>query len=215
MERTEDTTVQRQRLRHILAGAAFAALSVVAVDDLPAAQRVGDRASDIGVSRSEASARGYREGVRQGEDDARRSRPFGYTRDRVYRTGTSGYHPRYGGREAYRTDFRYGFVVGYRAGYERITRIQRPPGRVDIRRGVQRAYYEPASARGYADGYEKGLDDGRRRRSYDPVGHRAYRQGDAGYSRSYGSKDVYKNNYRAGFRLGYEEGYRNSTRALR
>jgi flagellar biosynthesis/type III secretory pathway protein FliH len=176
---------------------------------------VGDRARDIGVIRSEAYARGHREGIRHGEEDARRGRQFDYARVRVYRTGTAGYHTRLGSREAYRTDFRYGFVVGYRAGFERITRVQLPRGQVDVRRGVQRAYYEPAYARGYADGHEKGLDDGRRRRSYDPVGHRAYRQGDAGYSKSYGSKDVYKNNYRAGFRLGYEEGYRNSSRALR
>lgn len=71
---------------------------------------------------------------------------------------------------------------------------------------------EAAYTRGYADGYEHGLADGRRRQRYDPVESREYRDGDGGYTESYGSRDAYRNNYRAGFRQGYENGYRDGTR---
>jgi hypothetical protein len=80
------------------------------------------------------------------------------------------------------------------------------------RRGARQ---EPAVARGYDDGYARGLADGRRRDRYDPVGHSDYRSGDPGYSRDYGSRDAYRNNYRAGFRQGYDEGYRDASRGRR
>jgi hypothetical protein len=74
-----------------------------------------------------------------------------------------------------------------------------------------RAYEEPASARGYADGFRHAQEDRRDRRGYDPVAHRDYRDADHGFSRSYGTLDAYRNNYRAGFRAGYDAGYRNDT----
>jgi hypothetical protein len=77
---------------------------------------------------------------------------------------------------------------------------------------MPRSYEEPAFARGYAGGYQRGLEDGRRKQRYDPVGSRDYREGDRGYSLSYGSRDAYKTNYRAGCRQGYEDGYRDGTR---
>lgn len=73
-------------------------------------------------------------------------------------------------------------------------------------------YREPAAARGFTDGYARGLRDGRDRRRYDPVGSRDYREADNGYAASYGSLDAYRTNYRAGFRQGYEEGYRSAAR---
>jgi hypothetical protein len=77
------------------------------------------------------------------------------------------------------------------------------PGRV-----TPEKYEEPAFARGYAAGKERGLADAKKGDRYDPVGSREYRDGDLGYAASYGSRDAYKSNYRAGFRQGYEEGYR-------
>ena len=76
-------------------------------------------------------------------------------------------------------------------------------------------YQEPAYARGYSDGYMRGLGDGRDRDRYDPAGSREYRGADQGYNRNYGSRDAYRNNYRAGFRQGYEEGYRDGARGRR
>ena len=83
------------------------------------------------------------------------------------------------------------------------------------RRNERRGYQEPASARGYADGFQRGLDDGRDRDRYDPVGSRDYRSADQGYYRDYGARDAYRNNYRSGFRQGYEEGYRAGARGRR
>ena len=81
-------------------------------------------------------------------------------------------------------------------------------GSTTERRDGLRGYQDPAFARGYSDGWEKGLDDGRDRDRYDPVRHGDYKDADNGYERSYGSKDAYENNYRSGFRQGYEAGYR-------
>jgi hypothetical protein len=76
-------------------------------------------------------------------------------------------------------------------------------------RSIPRGYEEPAFARGYNAGQERGRADARRGQRYDPVASREYRDGDRGYSAPYGSRDAYKSNYRAGFRQGYEDGYRN------
>ena len=88
---------------------------------------------------------------------------------------------------------------------------QRP--RLGLTRQLPRAYEEePAFARGYADGRQRGLAVAKRGQRYDPVESREYRNGDRGYAASYGSRDAYKVNYRAGFRQGYDDGYREATR---
>ena len=75
-----------------------------------------------------------------------------------------------------------------------------------------RRHQETAYARGYEDGYRKGVADGRGGDRYDPAESREYREADGGYTESYGSRDAYRTNYRAGFRQGYENGYRAGTR---
>src|SRR5919198_5467673 len=60
-------------------------------------------------------------------------------------------------------------------------------------RRIPRGYQEPAFARGYDEGYAKGLGDGRARERYDPVRHKDYRLADQGYTSAYGSKDAYWN----------------------
>lgn len=82
-------------------------------------------------------------------------------------------------------------------------------------RPPRNGFQESAFKRGYSDGYQQGLADGRDGDRYDPVGHEEYRSGDQGYSNSYGSRDAYRNNYRAGFRQGYEDGYRDGSRSGR
>ena len=159
----------------------------------------------------EAYDRGHREGLQRGERDARDGRAFNLDRDNVYRDADRGYNRTYGSRDVYQSEFRRGFAEGYRTGYNRYRNVRN--GRNDRWDGrVPRGYQEPASARGYSDGYEQGLDDGHDRDRYDPVRHGDYRDGDEGYYREYGSRDAYKNNYRAGFRQGYEDGYRTGTR---
>jgi hypothetical protein len=93
-----------------------------------------------------------------------------------------------------------------------------PAPRIDRQPLVQRAsrpVNEPAFARGYDEGRQRGLQDGRAGERYDPARHRTYRNADDGYSEAYGSKEAYRNNYRAGFREGYEDGYRRGTGNLR
>jgi len=148
--------------------------------------------------------RGYQQGLHEGEQDARRNRPYSQA---AWDNG----------RRNVDVDFRNGMADGYRDGYYQVRgqarSDDRSPGGVYPRDGgvVRRApggYQEPAFARGYSDGYEDGVNDGKDRDRYDPVGEKDYRSADKGYSGNYGSKDAYKNNYRAGFRQGYEEGYR-------
>jgi flagellar biosynthesis/type III secretory pathway protein FliH len=119
----------------------------------------------------------------------------------VARSADLNYNQQLGNRDAFRTDFRRGFVAGYRNGYDRIKGRRVPPG-----------YQEPAVARGYSEGYERGLDDGKDHDRYDPVRHSDYREAEQGFKREYGSKDAYRNNYRTGFRQGYEDGYREGAR---
>jgi hypothetical protein len=71
---------------------------------------------------------------------------------------------------------------------------------------------DPAFDNGYADGYEKGLDDGRDRREFDPTRHDWYRSADRNYDPSYGTRAVYANIYRDGFRSGYEAGHADGER---
>jgi hypothetical protein len=79
-------------------------------------------------------------------------------------------------------------------------------------RGIPQRFEEPAFARGFEAGRERGRGDASKGERYDPVASREYRDGDQGYAASYGSRDAYKSNYRAGYRQGYEEGYRKMNR---
>lgn len=179
-------------------------------------------AAPVAAQNNAAFERGYREGIERGAEDARRGRQFEVERDSVYRSGDRGYNSRNGDRDWYRNEFRRGYASGYRSGYNNVRddgryrgndRIYqgRRDGVYDRGPGRRSGYQEPAFARGYSDGWEKGIDDRRDRDRYDPSRHGDYKDGDNGYDRNYGSKDAYKNNYRAGFRQGYEDGYRGSS----
>ena len=199
-------------------GAALMATPVVGWADQIAQRRGIETNRGWQLGNRDAYDRGYREGIERGERDGERGRTYNVTGDSWYRDGDRGYNQRYGSREAYRSAYRDGFERGYRRGYENVRVVyagqdRRNPRAIGPRGG--RGYQDPASARGYADGFEKGLEDGRDRDRYDPVRHSDYRKADQGYSGSYGSKDAYRNNYRGGFRQGYEDGYRDGTRSRR
>ncbi len=93
--------------------------------------------------------------------------------------------PQWGGRSPY----------GY--GYE-----QRRDGGRDRR----------AFDNGARDGYGKGFDDLRRRRSPDVRRQRWFRNGDRDYQRWYGPRDEYRMEYRRGFEEGYQRAYREGWR---
>lgn len=72
-----------------------------------------------------------------------------------------------------------------------------------------------ASDNGYADGYDRGLEDARRQRASDPTRHQWYRSADRGYDSRYGSRAQYARLYRESFRDGYDAAYRDGTRGAR
>jgi len=76
------------------------------------------------------------------------------------------------------------------------------------RYGDGSGYNNVAEQNGYRVGLERGIDDARHGRSYNPNNSSHYRDGDSGYHSQYGSKDAYKAAYRDGFSRGYDEGYR-------
>jgi hypothetical protein len=182
-------------------GLALLALFPLMTTPVPATAQ--ERGWALGQTRARYD-RGYRDGFRDGENDARRGRRYDYDNDR--RLGRSG------------DEFQRGYVDGYRAGYEQFRGGRNSRygnggyASRDWGRGPRGGYQDPAFARGYSEGFERGLDDGRDRDRYDPVRHRDYRDADDGYFRDYGPKQTWENNYRAGFRQGYEEGYRDANR---
>ena len=168
---------------------------------------------------------GYREGVKEGENDGRRGDRFGFQDEREFQRADRGYHREYGDRERYRQMFRDGYSTGYSDGYSRYSRYANNNGRpgqygpygqqggygswggTNGRYPGTTGYYSPASDNGARDGYEKGQEDARKNRSFDPLRHSWYRSGDHDYEGRYGSKDQYKNVYRQSFQRGYERGY--------
>jgi hypothetical protein len=167
------------------------------------------QASQLRAPTNAPYERGFREGALRGEQDARQGRAFspeghsGNRRGDVFSDSRS--------RNPYLNAVRRGYVEGYRAGYgawQGGNRRETGPRFGQAPRGARQ---EPASARGYSDGFKRGFDDGRSGDRYDAVRSREYRDGDAGYYGAYGSRDAYRNNYRAGFRQGYEDGYRDGT----
>ncbi len=185
---------------------ALLAAATVATAVPAAVEATGLQRNRIERRDQRAYENGYQQGLREGERDARRTGVFDI--DLPNRRGRSG------------ADFDNGFAAGYRAGFDRArpavnrrdNRVYRNNGPVYGGSPAAGGYREPASARGYSDGYERGLDDAKHHNRYDPVGEKDYRDGDEGYKSSYGSKEAYKNNYRTGFRQGYEDGYRGAAR---
>jgi hypothetical protein len=164
----------------------------------------------------EAYQRGFRDGARLGEEDARRGRAFNVQNHREYREADAGYDRNDGSRDRYRDEFRRGFNEGYRNGYrdDRWDRRDSRNGRDDRwNRGDIRG---PGQARGFSDGYRKGVEDRRDNRRFDPTRFKEVRQGTApGYNDDFGSRERYTFAYRDGFRDGYEDGFRSGGYARR
>jgi len=159
---------------------------------------------------------GFRQGIEQGRNDARRNRDFSPQRHSEYRDADNGYHRDYGDREFYRRTYRQGFEVGYREGYGPNSRyggdarVVVPPVVIAPSypaNGGYGAYRSVAAQNGYRDGIDAGRNDARNRERFDPVRAKRYREGDHDYNDRYGSRDEYRREYRAAFEQGYREGY--------
>lgn len=201
---------------------------------LPSPTGLYRTADDAQVSyydaRRTAYDQGYREGLKEGEKDGRKRERFDYQDEREFQRADRGYHRSFGDRERYRQIFRDGYAAGYSEAFGRYSRVARNDGRYrpypsprgpysqqgpypsagvygpgGYRNG---GYYSPAFDNGTRDGYEKGQEDARKRRSFDPLRHSWYRSGDRHYDDRYGSKQQYKDTYRQGFQQGYEQGFR-------
>ena len=172
-------------------------------------------------SRRAAYENGFREGVKVGERDGRGRSNSSFRNDRAYQRADNGYHRSFGNIDRYREAFRSGFEAGYTDAYRRYGRDDRGrDGRWSTDRdgrwstgGYQGRYsrsaqYHPAFRSGLEEGYEKGVEDAGKRRSYDVLRHKWYREGDRHYESRYGSREQYKDVYREGFKEGYDRGYR-------
>lgn len=182
-------------------------------------------------ARRAAYDQGYREGLKEGEKDGRHGDSFNYQDEREFQRADRGYHRSFGDRERYRQTFRDGYSAGYSEAFGRYSRVSRNDGWYRPTPGVRGpygqqgpyssrgtygpggtyrngGYYSPAFDNGARDGYEKGQEDGRKNRSFDPLRHSWYRSGDRHYDDDYGSKQQYKDTYRQGFQQGYEQGFR-------
>jgi hypothetical protein len=163
-------------------------------------------------NQSPAYNSGYSYGVTAGEEDGRRGQSYNYADENNYRRGDLGYRSEYGNRDRYRDDFRRGFESGYRVGYDRFARSggYGNPGGGYGNYGGYGTYgrNDLAFEKGFADGYNEGIKDGRDRHRNDPLAESRYRSGTHGYESWYGPKDAYKLRYRDAFRSGYEQGYR-------
>jgi len=142
---------------------------------------------------------GYREGVQEGQNDARRGRDFSYQRHDEYRDADRGFRRSDGDINLYRRSFRSGFQTGYSESYNRYARSSYPSNRGGFR--------SPAAENGYRDGIEAGRSDAYDRVRFDPIRARRYREGDHDYDSRYGSREDYKREYRGAFEQGYREGY--------
>jgi len=161
---------------------------------------------------------GYREGLEQGQNDARHNRNFSFERHGEFRDADNGYHRGDGDINFYRRSYRQGFENGYRESFDRFARgaygnrgvygapVYQDP-RVVVPRGGYGGYGNIAAQNGYRDGIEAGRDDARHRERFDPVRAKRYREGDHDYNGRYGDRELYKRDYRAAFEQGYREGY--------
>lgn len=159
---------------------------------------------------------GFRRGFQAGQEDGRRGVTFNFTVTNDYRRADLGYRSQYGPRDRYRIDFRVGFEAGYRDGYARFRGTTVPRGRArgwgyagaPGGYGYDGGQFDLALSNGFEDGYEEGLNDGRKRHTNDPMDESRYRDGDRGYERYYGSREMYRTNYRRAFIEGYQAGFR-------
>jgi flagellar biosynthesis/type III secretory pathway protein FliH len=180
-------------------------------------------------SRRVAYDNGYREGVREGDRDARGRETFSFQDERTWQRADKGYNRSFGDRWRYEQSFRTGYEAGYNDGYRRYAPNNgygRPGpvypntrdnygygypgqnGRYPGGGNYGSAYSSPAHANGVRDGYEKGREDARDRDPFDPRRHKWYREGDHDYKNSFGPRQRYEDLYRQGFTEGYDRGYR-------
>src|SRR4051812_18075123 len=138
----------------------------------------GDDRQPYYEARRGAYDNGYREGLREGDQDGRRHSAYRYQDNRTWQRADKGYNRSFGDIDRYRQQFRAGFGEGYQAGYARYGQVNGAYGRAVPRqvpygngnvypdRRSSGPYYGagqgPYGNGGYAYGpaYTNGLNDG-------------------------------------------------------
>ena len=182
-----------------------------------------------------ASQQGYRDGVVQGQEHARKNKRYNPEGTSKFKDAKEGYRSEYGNKDAYKQSYRDGFRRGYDrgfgqngtyGGYDPQNGHNYPPyenkndpyyGNNDPYYGNDRNVnyggngrndlYRIAREQGYRDGVDHGAEHAREGKSYNPEGTKHYKQATEGYRSEYGSKDTYKQVYRDSFRRGYDQGF--------
>jgi hypothetical protein len=115
----EDIMFTMFHARRVLPAALLAA-GVLLSASACSAQTYATRGSYVDVERR-AHDNGYRQGLDEGRNDARRRRSFSLERHSEYRDADRGYR-RDNERNSYSRAFRRGFETGYREGFDRFAR---------------------------------------------------------------------------------------------
>ena len=155
---------------------------------------------------------GYQDRDRDGRDD-RYER--GLRDGRSDREHHRAWHPR-DGNTAYMNGYRAGYGTGWqgRRDDDRYRGPNGPYGNGPYGNGpYSNAPYGGGNAGrvAYNNGYQNGLDYGRRDRAagrrYTPTSSGVYEDADRGYNSSYGDKTSYRLQFRQGYQAGYQRAY--------
>jgi len=81
-------------------------------------------------------------------------------------------------------------------------------------RGADQRWRQQAYDRGFREGSDQGVRDGRDHRAFRYEQYRPYQRADSGYDRSYGDIEFYRQTFRQGFAAGYRSGYYRDNRSV-
>lgn len=96
----------------------------------------------------------------------------------------------------------------YETGYDRGFQNNRDADRDNSERDVRsESNGNLAMQNGFQDGSNEGLQDRQAGHSSRATRHHNYKEGDRGYSSSFGSKEQFKASYRQAYIRGYDKGY--------
>jgi hypothetical protein len=189
-----------KHMKAMLLGAALLAGTTtlaVAQSVVPVQWRWGQRDND--------DRQAYKDGLNQGQQDARHNRRFNPESSRWRERDD---------REAYRSGYERGFQQsgGYsNGGYNNGVWGRDRDGDRD-RGGYGRGGYggyglNAARQNGYQDGLNDGSSDRRSRHSNRPTHDSNFKHADHGYIPTYGNREYYKQTYREAYQNGYQQGY--------
>jgi hypothetical protein len=105
-------------------------------------------------------------------------------------------------------DDRRAYESGYDQGYQNGRDADRDNGGRNDQYGARaESNGNLATQNGFQDGANQGLQDRQAGHSSRATKHHDYKEGDRGYSSSFGSKEQFKASYRQAYIQGYEKGY--------